>query len=63
MDDISAEDRRLYAWVDSGFIGQNVYLLCTSEELAIVFRAALDYTKLAPTTELGTGQFVTFPQS
>ena len=63
MDDISAEDRPLYAWVDSGFIGQNVYLLCTSEELAIVFRAALDYTKLAPTTELGTGQFVTFAQS
>ena len=63
MDDISAEDRRLYPSVDTGFIGQNVYLLCTSEELAIVFRAALDYTKLAPTTELGTGQFVTFAQS
>jgi hypothetical protein len=31
MDDISAEDRRLYASVDTGFIGQNVYLLCTSE--------------------------------
>ena len=26
MQDISAEDRRLYASVDTGFIGQNVYL-------------------------------------
>jgi hypothetical protein len=26
MGDISAEDRRLYASVDAGFIGQNVYL-------------------------------------
>ena len=63
MDDISAEDRRLYPSVDTGFIGQNVYLLCTSEERAIVFRAVLDYTKLDRTTELGTGKFVTFAQS
>jgi len=63
MGDISAEDRRLYASVDAGFIGQNVYLFCASEGLATVFRAAVDYTKLAPTTELGTGQFVTFAQS
>jgi nitroreductase len=63
MRDISAEDRRLYASVDTGFIGQNVYLFCASEGLATVFRAALDYTKLARTMELGTGQFVTFAQS
>ena len=42
MDDISAEDRRLYASVDTGFIGQNVYMFCASEGLATVFRAALD---------------------
>ena len=63
MGDISAEDRRLYASVDTGFIGENVYLFCASEGLATVFRAALDYTKLARTMELGTGQFVTFAQS
>ena len=28
MTDISPEDRRLYASVDAGFIGQNVYLYC-----------------------------------
>ena len=63
MGDISAEDRRLYPSVDAGFIGQNVYLFCASEGLATVFRAALDYTKLSRTMELGTGQFVTFAQS
>ena len=62
MGDISAEDRRLYASVDAGSIGQNVYLFCASEGLATVFRAALDYAKLARTMELGTGQFVTFAQ-
>ena len=63
MGDISAEDRRLYASVDTGFIGQNVYLFCASEGLATVFRAALDYAKLAGTMELGAGQFVTFAQT
>jgi len=63
MGDIPAEDRRLYASVDTGFIGQNVYLFCASEGLATVFRAALDYGQLARTMELGAGQFVTFAQT
>ena len=63
MGDISAEDRRLYASVDTGFIGQNVYFFCASEGLATVFRAALDYDRLARTMELGAGQFVTFAQT
>ncbi len=63
MGDISAEDRRLYASVDAGFIGQNVYLFCASEGLATVFRAALDYASLARTMKLGAGQFVTFAQT
>ena len=49
MTDISPEERRLYASVDSGFIGQNVYLFCASEGLATVFRGAVDYPKLAQT--------------
>jgi len=61
--DISAEDRRLYASVDTGSSVKNVYLFCASEGLATVFRAALDYIKLGRTMELGTGQFVTFAQS
>jgi nitroreductase len=63
MQDISTEDRRLYASVDAGFIGQNVYLFCASEGLATVFRGAVDYQKLANTMKLSAGQFVTFAQT
>jgi len=63
MQDISAEERRLYASVDTGFIGQNVYLFCASEGLATVFRGAVDYDKLGHTMKLSEGQFVTFAQT
>ncbi len=63
MGDIPDEDRRLYASVDTGFIGQNVYLFCASEGLATVFRGAVDYDKLARTLRLADGQFVTFAQT
>jgi len=63
MQDISANDRRLYASVDTGFIGQNVYLFCASEGLATVFRGAVDYAKLNRTMQLGADQFVTFAQT
>jgi nitroreductase len=63
MQDISAEERRLYASVDAGFIGQNVYLYCASEGLATVFRGAVDQQKLGQAMGLGTGQFVTFAQT
>ncbi len=63
MTDISPEERRLYASVDSGFIGQNVYLFCASEGLATVFRGAVDYPKLARTLRLPNQQFVTFAQT
>ncbi len=63
MTDISAEDRRLYASVDTGFIGQNVYLFCASEGLATVFRGAVDCPKLARRLQLPDKQFVTFAQT
>ncbi len=63
MTDISLEERRLYASVDTGFIGQNVYLFCASEGLASVFRAAVDYPKLARLMRLPEQQFVTFAQT
>ncbi len=63
MGDIAAEERRLYASVDAGFIGQNVYLYCASEGLATVFRGAVDTAKLGRIMRLGAGQFVTFAQS
>jgi len=63
MTDVSPEERRLYASVDAGFIGQNVYLFCASERLATVFRGAVDYAKLARTLRLPDQQFVTFAQT
>ncbi len=63
MTDISPEERRLYASVDTGFIGQNVYLFCASEGLATVFRGAVDYAKLAHAMKLPEQQFVTFAQT
>jgi nitroreductase len=63
MADVVPEERRLFASVDAGFIGQNVYLFCASEGLATVFRGALDAPRLGETLGLGEGQFVTFAQS
>lgn len=63
MQDISAEERRLYASVDAAFIGQNVYLFCASEGLATVFRGAVDTESLGKTMQLPEGQFVTFAQT
>ena len=63
MQDVPVEDRRLYASVDAGFIGQNVYLFCASEGLATVFRGAVDTKKLAQVMRLDPAQFVTFAQT
>jgi nitroreductase len=63
MSDISPEERRLYASVDAGFIGQNVYLFCASEGLATVFRGSVDTAKLGKALKLPEEQFVTFAQS
>jgi nitroreductase len=63
MTDVKAEERRLYASVDAGFIGQNVYLFCASEGLATVFRGAVDTAALGRAMQLPEGQFVTFAQT
>jgi hypothetical protein len=52
--DISLQERRLYALVDSGFIGQHVCLFCASEGLGTVVSQAI---------QLGTDQFVTNAQT
>jgi len=63
MTDIPDVDKRLYASVDAGFVGQNVYLFCASECLATVFRGAVDQVKLAKLLGLPKPQFVTFAQT
>jgi len=60
---IYLSERRLYASVDTGFIGQNVYLFCASQGLATVFRGALDYPKLARALMLPGEQFVRSAQT
>jgi len=61
--DVPAEERRLFASVDSAFIGQNVYLFCASEGLGTVFRGSFDQAKLSKLLQLGDQQFVTFVQT
>ncbi len=63
MQDVTPAERKLFASVDTGFVGQNVYLFCASEGLATVFRGAVPYEKLEHTLALGPGQFVTFAQT
>ena len=63
MHAVPPEGRRLYASVDTGFIGQNVYIFCASEGLASVFRGAVDYKKLEKVMQLEGEQFVTFAQT
>lgn len=63
MHDLTAEDRRLFASVDTAFIGQNVYLFCASEGLGTVFRGAFDQEILAKALNLDDKQFVTFVQT
>lgn len=61
--DVAPEERRLYASVDTAFIGENVYLFCASEGLGTVFRGSFDGAKLATPLGLGEDQFVTFVQT
>ena len=41
LEGATGEDKRFWAFTDTGFIGQNVYLFCASEGLAAVFRGSL----------------------
>lgn len=64
MQDVALpEDRRLYASVDTAFIGQNVYLFCASEGLGTVFRSSFEPKKISDALKLQAGQFVTFVQT
>jgi nitroreductase len=63
MGNASGEEKRLYAFTDTGFIGQNVYLFCASEGLATVFRGSVEREKLGKALQLRREQFVTFAQT
>jgi nitroreductase len=63
MNDVSVEERHLYASADACFIGQNVYLFCASAGLGTVFRGAVDKQALAKAMHLESEQFATFAQT
>ena len=58
----SREDQVLNAHVDSGIIGQNVYLYCASAGLATVILGSIDRAGLPQRMGLREGQIVTFAQ-
>ena len=58
-----AEKQEIFAWTDSAFISQNIYLFCASAGLATGVRASLDAPALAKTMKLRPGQIITMAQS
>lgn len=59
----SLAEKRNHASIDTGFIGQNVYLYCASQGLATVFRGSVDAEALARTLQLKPTQWVVAAQS
>jgi SagB-type dehydrogenase family enzyme len=57
------EERTLYSAADAGFISQNVYLYCASEDLATVVRGSIDRHSLAKIMGLRPDQKIILAQS
>ena len=49
--------------IDAGFIAQNVYLYCASENMATVVRGSIDKTKLATEMGLTQNQYIIVAQT
>jgi nitroreductase len=52
-------DDQNWAFADTGFIAENVYLYCASEGLACVVRGMVDKPSLSKAMKLGPGQTIT----
>jgi SagB-type dehydrogenase family enzyme len=61
--DLSPEDKKITAAIDTGFIGQNVYLYCASAGLATVVRGSVDKDVLAKAMKLKPTQWIVAAQS
>jgi SagB-type dehydrogenase family enzyme len=57
------DDKNLYSAADCGFIAQNVYLYCASQNLAVVVRASIDRKKLAEVLKLKSNQKIILSQT
>ena len=59
----SVAEKEPMAWIDTGFVSQNVYLYCASEGLATVVRASVDRPTLGPKLSLRPDQRIVVAQS
>jgi SagB-type dehydrogenase family enzyme len=59
----SKQQHMVTAGTHSGFIGQNVYLFCASEDLNVVFRGWIDKKLIKKTLNLKEHQHVMYSQS
>src|ERR1035438_8521753 len=59
----AGSEAELFTAADAGFIGENVYLFCTSEGLATVVRGSVDRAALAKIMKLGPSQKILLAQS
>ena len=57
-----ADMQQTYAWADSAFLSENVYLFCASEGLATGVRAMIDRAPLAKALDLKPSQIITLGQ-
>lgn len=57
------DDKLIYAGADTGFIGENVYLYCASEGLAVVIRAYIDKGALGKAMNLKENQMIILAQT
>jgi len=57
------QEKAVTVAANTGFIGRNVYLFCTSEGLATVFRGMVGRDALAKTMKLRPDQKITFSQT
>src|ERR1035437_2220532 len=63
METASKEDKMMYSGADAGFIAQNVYLYCASQDLGVVVRAMVDKKTLAEKLNLKQGQVIVLAQT
>jgi len=59
----SNDDRKLYAYIDAGYISQNIYLYCASAGLATGVRAMVDRPALAAKLKLRADELIVVAQS
>lgn len=61
--DASQEDRQIYCSADAGFIAQNVYLYCASQNLSVVVRGMVDRDALSKKLNFKSGQKIILAQT